>query len=90
MQNVSVGILILHAAIVCFQLLVMRLFPRQRSAIPGTYFILMPVGAGTFMELDSWLSPVLVVVGLVYVLYMANRSAVTAAKSSIAREGAPE
>jgi hypothetical protein len=47
----------------------------------------MPVGAGTFMELDSWLPPVLVVVGLVYVLYKANRNAVAAAKSSGAREG---
>lgn len=81
MQKISVGILILHAAILCFQLLAMRQFPRQRSAIPGTYLILMPVGAGTFMELDSWLPPVFVVAGLAYVLYMANRNAVVAAKS---------
>jgi hypothetical protein len=81
MQKISVGILILHAAILCFQLLAMRLFPRQRSAIPGTYLILMPVGACTFMELDSWLPPVFVVAGLAYILYMANRNAVAAAKS---------
>lgn len=82
MQKVSVSILVLHAAIICFQLLAMRLFPRQRSAILGTYLILMPVGAGTFMELDSWLPPVFVVVGLVYVLYMANRNADAAAKNA--------
>lgn len=80
MQKASVGILVLHAAILCFQLLAMRLFPRQRSAIWGTYFILLPVGAGTFMELDSWLPPTFVVLGLTYVLYVANRNAVAAAK----------
>lgn len=85
MQKVSVGILVLHAAILGFQFLAMRLFPRQRSAIWGTYFILLPVGAGTFMELDTWLPPILVVAGLVYVLYKAERNAAAAAGGGATR-----
>ena len=74
MTSVSIGILILHAAILGFQFLAIRLFPRLRKAIWGTYLILLPVGFGVFAAPGPWLTLVLVLCGITYVLVAANRS----------------
>ena len=71
------GILILHAFILCFQLIARRLFPSQRRAIAGTYFVFLPVGFGTFTQIEPWLTAVMVVCGVTYLLYAANISAGT-------------
>ena len=71
----AVGILVLHAAILCFQLIAIRLFPSQRGAIWGSYFILMPVGFNLFLPPGPGISLAIVVFGVVLVLYLAHRGA---------------
>ena len=76
MKESSVSILILHAAILVYQVVVMFWFPRIRRALFGVYFILMPVGFGLFADPDAWLVVGLVVAGLMWVLYWANHELV--------------
>ena len=81
----ATGILILHAIILCFQLVARRLFPSQHRAIAGTYFIFLPVGFGIFTQIDPRLTAVMVLLGVTYLLYAANKDAETLQKDAEVR-----
>ena len=74
MSSDGVGILVLHAAIFCFQYIAMRLFPTQKKAISGTYFIFLPVGSNIFMDPGPVLTLIMVFLGVVFVLYFAHKN----------------
>ena len=82
LSSTSIGILILHAAIMCIQFIVMRVFPSQRFTALGIYFILLPVGFGFFSYPGPWMTLGSVLLGLGYILFMANRSAVNCVRES--------
>ncbi len=73
MRDGSIDILILHGAILAFNLAMWKLFPRLKTALQGVYFVLMPVGFLTFMDdVDPWFILGIVVFGLVLVLWRAD------------------
>jgi hypothetical protein len=74
-------IIVLHVAILAFQLIGRRLFPHQKRAVGATYFVLMPIGFTLFTKTDAWLTCSIVAVALVYILYAAERSVVAAGKA---------
>lgn len=73
-------IIVLHVAILVFQLVAMRVFPHQKRAVGATYFVLMPIGFTLFAKTDAWLTCSIVAAALVYILYAAERAVVVAAK----------
>jgi hypothetical protein len=72
MKESSIAILAVHAAILVFQLIALRVFPHIRKALLGVYFILMPIGFGFFMPQGPLFTTGLVLAGLLWVLYFAN------------------
>ena len=76
MTEKSIGILVTHAVILAFQFLVARMFPTQKRAVFGAYFVLLPIGFMFFMPPPPAAAAPLVVGGLVYIFYSANRAAV--------------
>ncbi|MBE0565917.1 MAG: hypothetical protein IH621_08180 [Krumholzibacteria bacterium] len=75
MNERTLGILIVHAAILVIQFALAWLFPTQKRTVFGIYFILLPVGFQFFMPPPPALALALVLGGLVYVFYFAARSA---------------
>ncbi len=75
MKESSIYILVLHAAILAIQLGLGKVFPHARKATFGVYFILMPVGFTFFMPPPPIMSAILVLSGLIWVFYWANRDA---------------
>jgi len=70
------GILVVHAVILLIQFGLAKMFPTQTRAVFGVYFILLPIGFMFFMPPPPAAAAPLVLGGLVYIFYFANRSAV--------------
>lgn len=75
MSTTSLGILLLHAAILVIQLLLLRLFPTQKLALVGVYFVLMPVGFLFFMAPPPALVAALALAGVAWMVFTADRTA---------------
>ncbi len=75
MTENSIGILVVHAVILVIQFGLAWLFPTQKRAVFGAYFILLPIGFMFFMPPPPAAALPLVLGGLVYIFYFANRSA---------------
>nr|MBS0019520.1 hypothetical protein [Gammaproteobacteria bacterium] len=76
MTDKVIGILVVHALILVIQFALARMFPTQKRAVRGTYFILLPLGLMFFMPPPPAAVAPLVLGGLFYIFYYANRAAV--------------
>lgn len=81
MKETSLYILILHAVILVILFGLQRMLPRLRVVLPGLYFILLPIGFRFFMDPGPWTTAILVLLGLMYMLLMANRAVARAAEA---------
>jgi len=73
LKETSLLILLLHAAVLAVNLILLKVFPGMRTAVLGVYFILMPVGFMFFMPPPPLLALGMVLGGMLWVFYWGNR-----------------
>ncbi len=81
MSEGVVGIIVLHVCILVLLLLAGKVFPELRAAMIGVYFVLLPVGFEFFMPPGPTMTAILVIGGLTYILFIANRTVKSACRS---------
>jgi prepilin signal peptidase PulO-like enzyme (type II secretory pathway) len=74
MNQTSVGILVLHLCILVIQLVLMRVYPNLKRALPGVYFVLLPAGFQFFMPPPPALAAAMALAGLLWIFHWAGRA----------------